>query len=167
MIIRLAQIEDLPTIVDIYNQSIPSQCSTADTLPVQVEQRTNWFLEHSPENYPIFIAEVNEQIAGWCSLSPYRPGRAALRSTAEISCYVALEYDRKGVANALVGHAIVTCPGLGIKNLFAIVLERNAASLKLLDKMGFEKWGYMPRVADFDGEETGHFYYGRRVRDDG
>jgi L-amino acid N-acyltransferase YncA len=163
MIIRLARIEDLPAIVAIYNQSIPSQRSTADTQPVQIEERKNWFLEHTAEKYPIFIAEIDGQVTGWCSLSAYRPGRAALRYTAEISYYIAQEYHRQGVATALIEYAIEASPQLKLKNLFAIVLERNTASLKLLEKMGFEKWGYLPRVADFDGEETGHLYYGRRV----
>ena len=33
MILRLAQKEDLPAIVDIYNQAIPSKQSTGDTRP--------------------------------------------------------------------------------------------------------------------------------------
>lgn len=166
MLIRLARLEDLPSIVDIYNQSIPSQRSTGDTEPVTIESRRNWFLEHTPEKYPIFVAEKDGQIAGWCSLSAYRLGRAALRYTAEISYYIAQEYQRQGVATSLIEHALAACPQLKLKNLFAIVLERNTASLKLLEKMGFEQWGYLPRVADFDGEETGHLYYGRRVWDE-
>ena len=163
MLIRLAQIGDLPAIVDIYNQSIPSQQATGDTQPVRVEDRKAWFAEHHPGKHPIFLAEVEGQVAGWCSLSAYRPGRAALRFTAEISYYIAFEYHRRGVATALVAHAIAACPALQIKHLFAIVLESNEASLKLLRKMGFEQWGYLPRVADFDGKEVGHLYFGRHV----
>ncbi len=144
MIIRLVQIEDLSAIVDIYNQSIPSQRSTADTQPVQVEERMAWFLEHIPEKYPIFVAEVEEKIAGWCSLSTYRPGRAVLRYTAEISYYVAREYHRKGAATALIAHAMAACPGLQLKNLFAIVLERNTAGLNLLEKMGLKNGDICP-----------------------
>jgi len=29
--------------------------------------------------------------------------------------------------------------------------------------MGFEKWGEMPQVVDFDGEECSHLYYGKRI----
>jgi phosphinothricin acetyltransferase len=106
---------------------------------------------------------VDGQLAGWCSLSAYRAGRAAFRYTAEISYYIALAYHRRGIATALVKHAVASCPGLQIRHLFAIVLENNEASLKLLEKMGFEQWGYLPGVADFDGEEVGHFYYGRHL----
>lgn len=163
MLIRLAQIDDLPAIVDIYNQSIPSRKSTGDTQPVRVEDRMTWFREHRPDEHPIFVAEVDGGVAGWCSLSPYRPGRAALRFTAEISYYIAYAYHRRGIASALVEHALAAGPGLQIRHLFAIVLEGNQASLKLLEKMGFEQWGYLPRVADFDGKEVGHLYYGRHV----
>jgi L-amino acid N-acyltransferase YncA len=167
MKIRLAQIGDLPAIVDIYNQAILTMRSTADTQPVHVEERKTWFLDHPPENHPIFVAEIEGQVTGWCSLSAYRTGRAALRYTAEISYYIARLYYRKGIATALIKHAIAACPALRIKNIFAIVLERNETSLKLLEEMGFEKWGYLPRVADFEGEEMGQFYYGKRVWDDG
>jgi len=163
MRIRLAEVNDLPTIVDIYNQSIPSQQATGDTQPVSVEGRTAWLREHRPEEHPIFVAEVDGQVAGWCSLSAYRPGRAALRFTAEISYYIASAYHRRGIATALAEHALAACPGVGIRHLFAIVLEGNQASVNLLEKMGFERWGYLPRVADFDGREVGHLYYGRHL----
>ncbi|HEU4745635.1 MAG TPA: GNAT family N-acetyltransferase [Anaerolineales bacterium] len=163
MIIRFAQTDDLPAIVDIYNQSIPSQRSTGDTQPLRVEDRLTWFEEHRPDRHPIFVAEVDGQVVGWCSLSAYRPGRAALRFTAEISYYLAAAYHRQGIGTALVQYALAACPAIQIRHLFAIVLEGNQASLKLLEKMGFEQWGYLPRVADFDGKEVGHLYYGRHV----
>ena len=163
MIIRLAQIADLPSIVDIYNQSIPSKQSTGDTQPLRVEDRTSWFGEHRPGEHPIFVADAEGAVVGWCSLSAYRPGRAALRFTSEISYYIDSAYHRQGIATALVEHALAACPMLGIKHVFAIVLEGNQGSLNLLQKMGFERWGYLPRVADFDGKEVGHLYYGRHV----
>ena len=163
MRVRLAQIDDLPAIVDIYNQSIPSKQSTGDTELVRVEDRMPWFREHRPETHPIFVAEVDGRIAGWCSFSAYRPGRAALRFTAEISYFIDLAHHRQGIGTALVKHALAVCPALQIKHVFAIVLEGNQASVKLLEKMGFEQWGYLPRVADFGGNEVGHLYYGRHL----
>jgi L-amino acid N-acyltransferase YncA len=161
--IRLAQVDDLPAILDIYNQSIPSKRATGDIEPLRVEDRLDWFREHPPQEHPIFVAELDGRVAGWCSLSAYRPGRAALRFTAEISYYIDYEYHRQGIATALVEHTLAVCPALGIKHVFAIVLEGNQASLNLLQKMGFERWGYLPRVADFDGNEVGHLYYGRHI----
>ena len=163
MMIRFAKLDDLPAIVDIYNQSIPSKQSTGDIQPLRVEDRITWFEEHRPDSHPIFVADVEGRVAGWCSLSAYRPGRAALRFTAEISYYIAPSYHRQGIGTALIEHTLKACPMLQIRHLFAIVLETNLASLKLLEKMGFERWGYLPRVADFDGKEVGHLYFGRHV----
>jgi L-amino acid N-acyltransferase YncA len=163
MILRLAQQDDLPDIVGIYNQAIQTRQSTGDLQPLRVEDRLAWFLEHHPDQYPIFVAELEEQVAGWCSLSAYRAGRAAFRHTAEISYYISFSYHGLGIGTALIEHAMAACPALQIRHLFAIVLENNQASLRLLEKMGFEKWGYLPQVADFDGREVGHLYYGRHM----
>jgi L-amino acid N-acyltransferase YncA len=161
--IRIATLADLPGIVAIYNQAVPTHRSTANTTPVTVEGRKAWFMEHEPEKRPIFVAEVNGQLAGWCSLSTYRPGRMALRFTAEMSLYIDSAFHRKGVGSALVHHALEACPILGIKNVVGVVIDKNEGSQKLLKRMGFEQWGYLPRVLDFDGEEFGEFYFGKRV----
>ena len=161
--IRTARRADLPGIVAIYNQSIPSGRSTADLTPVSVADRVAWFEQHEPARHPIFVAEVGGRLAGWCSLSAYRPGRQALRFTAEISYYVESGFQRRGVGSTLVGHALRACPQLGIKNVFAILLDRNTASRALLEKQGFTRWGYLPRVADFNGQECGQYYYGLRI----
>lgn len=161
--IRIATLADLAAIVAIYNQAVMTRRSTANIAPYTIEGRKAWFLEHNPEKHPIFVAEVDGQIAGWCSLSAYRPGRMALRFTAEISLYIDNTLHRKGVGSALVLHAVEACPSLGIRNVVGVVIDHNEGSKKLLEKMGFDQWGYLPRVLDFDGEEYGEFYFGRRI----
>lgn len=163
--IRVAKIGDLPAIVGIYNQAVPTYRSTANTTPVTVEARKKWFDDHEPDRHPIFVAELDGCVIGWCSLSVYRPGRAALRFTAEISYYVDSAHQGQGVGQALIRHAVEAGPSLGIKNIIAVLLDRNEPSRKLLEKLGFQQWGYLPRVLDFDGQECGEFYYGKRVVD--
>jgi phosphinothricin acetyltransferase len=55
------------------------------------------------------------------------------------------------------------CPKLGIKTLFAIIIDKNEASIKLIEKCGYEKWGHLPEIAVFDTMEAGHLYYGKRI----
>jgi len=161
MEIRTARLADLGDIVAIYNQAVREK-ATADTDPVTVLERRGWFERHAPDRRPILVA-VEDAVMGWCGLSDYRPGRAAVRHTAEISYYVHAAHRRKGIASALVAEAIRRCPELEIRTLFAILLDSNAASVGLLEKFGFRRWGHMPEVADFDGLELGHLYYGLRV----
>jgi phosphinothricin acetyltransferase len=137
---------------------------TADITPVTAEDRRKWFEDHAPEKYPILVAEEGNAIVGYLTISPYRPGRMALRYTAEVSYFVHFEHHRQGIASKLLGHAIGICPSLKIKNLIAILINNNQRSIRLLEKYGFEKWGHMPKVAEFDGIEVGHLYYGFRIK---
>ena len=162
MTVRLAVEGDLPAIVAIYNQAVAIE-AVADLEPVTVESRRLWFVEHAPDRHPILVAERDGVVAGWLSLSAYRPGRGGLRHTLEVSYFVDTESRRSGVGSALLEVALERCPALGVKTLFAILLEDNAGSVQLLERFGFERWGHLPGVADFGGREVGQLYYGRRV----
>lgn len=163
MDIRISTERDWPSIVEIYNQAIDDGNATADTERAALESRRDWFLSHQADSYPIYVCIESGVVTGWCSLSPYRPGRKALRYTAEISYYVSREFRRKRVASRLIRYAIDDCSRLGIKTLFGILLETNEVSVGLLEQLGFERWGFLPNVADFDGKECGHLYIGKRV----
>jgi phosphinothricin acetyltransferase len=159
--IRLATATDLPRLVGIYNQAIASHFATADTVPSTVETRRGWFDGHAPDNYPIYgCQDGNGLVVGYLSISPYRDC-PALGRTAGVSYYVDYSQHGKGIGTALMQVALDQCTRIGRKVLLAIVLEWNTSSIKLLEKFGFEKWGYFPEVAEFDGRLCGQFYYGR------
>jgi len=163
MNIRIAKLKDLEAMVQIYNQSIAAGQKTADTTLVTTEDRQKWFQSHTPDKYPILVAEEKGSIVGYLTISAYRPGRMALTSTAEVSFFIHFEHHRQGIASSLLQHAIDMCPSLKIRTLFGILLDSNQESIKLLEKYGFAKWGHLPRVAEFDGIEVGHFYFGLRI----
>ncbi len=163
MNIRIAELKDLEAMVEIYNQSITAGQKTADTTPVTIDDRQRWFKSHTPEKYPIIVAEVKKMVVGYLTISAYRSGRNALRHTAEVSFFIDFEHHRQGIASNLLQRAIDMCPALKIKTLFGILLDSNQESVKIFEKFGFEKWGHLPRVAEFDGVEVGHFYFGLRI----
>ena len=162
MKIRPAEPPDLAAIVTIYNQAIAEQ-STADTVPWNLAEQESWFAGHRTGRHPILVAQRDSTVVGWISLSEYRCGRQALRHTAEISYYIDAAHRRQGVASALLQAAIDHCAAADIRTLFGILLEDNAGSVALLEGFGFHRWGHLPGVADFDGREVGHLYYGRRL----
>ncbi len=163
MTIRTARKEDLPGLVEIYNQAVAAGQKTADTIPVTVEGRRTWFEAHPPEKYPVLVYEDGDSILGYLEISAYRPGRMAVQHTAEASVYIHFSHHRKGIASALVRYAVGFCPALRIKTLIAIVLESNQASISQLEKFGFERWGFLPGIAEFEGKEVGHIYFGLRI----
>ena len=161
--IRVASESDLPAIVEIYNQAVEQRFATADLRPVTIDQRRAWFVAHDPSSYPIHVYEQDQAVVGWCSFSSYRSGREAVRGTAEISYYVGLGHRAGAWARRSSQHAVREAPRLGKRVLFGILLERNHASIRLMEKCGFELWGRLPDVAIIDGELVSHLYYGRRV----
>jgi L-amino acid N-acyltransferase YncA len=161
--VRLAVADDLPRLVAIYNQAIASGGATADISPYTVASRRAWFEEHAPDSHPIFVFDGGDgTVTGYLSLSPYR-GRPALRRTAEVSYYVDYAHHGRGIGSALMAYAVAEAPRTGKKILLAIVLEGNAPSVHLLEKFSFVRWGFLPEVAELDGNMRGHLYYGRKV----
>ena len=152
MIIRDAVEADLPAIVKIYNATVPTRIVTAELEPTTVEARLPWFREHSSEHYPFWVAESEGRVIGWLDFKKFLP-RCAYRGTAEISVYVDEEFRRRGMGQRLLEQAIARAPSLGITALVGFIFGHNEPSLKLFQRLGFERWGFFPGVAQLDGVE--------------
>ncbi|MCB0752798.1 MAG: N-acetyltransferase [Ignavibacteriae bacterium] len=161
--IRIANPNDWKRIIEIYNQAILEGAKTADTEIVTVEQRKDWLELHEQKRYPILVAEIDSHIIGWCSISPHRAGRKALEITAEISYYIDFGHRQKGIATILIQKAIEQAKENYIQNLYAILLDVNSNSIRILEKFGFEKWGYLPKVAKIKNNLFGQFIYGKNI----
>jgi phosphinothricin acetyltransferase len=160
--IRDATIEDLPAIVAIYNSTVPTRMVTADTEPVSVASRQKWFADHSPDRRPLWVVEEGGQVAGWLSYSSFY-GRPAYDSTCEVSLYLAPEHRRRGLGTQLLLRCIEQAPRIGVTTLLGFIFGHNELSLGLFEKMGFQRWGHLPRVAVLDGVERDLIIVGRRV----
>lgn len=167
--IRDAIAADLPAIVDIYNSTIACRMVTADMEPVSVESRLAWFQAHTPDHYPLWVVEAEPQhaepqtVVAWLGFQAFYSGRRAYHQTAELSIYIHPNYRRQGIGRCLLQHAIHCSPVLGIKNLIGCIFAHNHPSLRLFEDFGFEQWGYLPQVAEFDGETRDLVIVGRRL----
>ena len=160
--IRVAAEADLPAIVAIYNASVPERMATADTEPVSLESRREWFAAHTPARHPLWVDERDGEIAGWLSLGVFY-NRPAWDITAEVSVYVAPAHRRQGVAGELLRTAIAAAPALGLRSLIGIIFGHNEPSLVLFRRFGFEQWGFMPGATELDEVERDVIIVGRRV----
>ena len=163
LLIRFASIADLPFIVDIYNQAIRTKCATGDTREFCVDERKEWFEKFDINEYPLYVAEISNKIVGYCTLSPYRPGREAMSSVVEISYYLDYSFHGKGIGTSLLKYVISDCKRIGKKTLLAILLDINFQSIGILEKFNFKKWGHFPNIIDIDGEKCGHLIYGLKI----
>jgi L-amino acid N-acyltransferase YncA len=162
MTIRTAIESDLPAIVAIYNTAIPGRMATADLESVSIKSRLGWFQAHSPNHRPIWVKEVNQAVVGWLSFQSFY-GRPAYDSTAEISIYIHPNYQQTGLGRQLLSQAISESPSLGLKTLLGFIFAHNQPSLKLFKNLGFEQWGYLPKVAELDGIERDLIIAGRKI----
>lgn len=162
MMIRDAIEADLPAIVAIYNASVPGRASTADTEPVSIKSRRDWFRDHDPEKRPLWVAVDDEVVAGWLSFQSFY-GRPAYHATAEVSVYVTPALQRKGIGRELLAKAVARAPLLGLKTLLGFIFGHNEASLHLFESFGFQRWGVLPGIAELDGIERDLIILGRRI----
>jgi phosphinothricin acetyltransferase len=160
---RLATAEDLPAITDILNQSILTGGQNAYTEPVDLTERTTWLAKHPPAKWPVFVIEDNQAVVGWCCFSAYRPERKSLAGLVEITYYLDNKYQGRGLGSATVDFLIEEASRRGFRHLFAVTMDTNTASIRLLEKKGFDRWAHLPEVAEINGQVCGQVYYGRRV----
>ena len=160
--LRHAGPDDLTAVVDIYNAAIPSRLSTAEPLPVPVAEKRAWFDAHDPDRRPLMVLEEDGQIIGWVELKNHY-GRRAYAKTAEIGVYLAQDRLGQGIGRYLVGRMIDRCPALGVTTLLAICFADNAASVQMFAKLGFERWGFYPGIAELDGRPRDIVHLGLRL----
>jgi L-amino acid N-acyltransferase YncA len=164
---RHAALADLPRIVDIYNTAIPSRESTCDMEPITVKSRMEWFNKHSGSRRPIWVAvdedTPDKMVVGYLSLSYFMNEREGYYITADMGLYLAPDYRGKGVGKFLLDKAIQLAPALGIETFATTIFASNTSSIRLFEKAGFERWGFMPRVARLGNIERDLIMVGRRV----
>lgn len=113
--------------------------------------------------YPLYVLEIDQCIDRYIYLSPYRPGRFAMRHTAEVSYYLHPNFHGKGLGSQMLSFITDEAKKFGIKSLVAILLSINLPSIGLLKKHQFEEWGHLPNIVDFNGSPCSHLYYGLQL----
>jgi phosphinothricin acetyltransferase len=163
MNIRYAQENDLEDILEIHNQAIRNRMSVGHLNEMSLDEKKEWFLTCTKDKYPIYVAEQNGKVVGWISIKTYRKGRDAFKKTVESDCFVRNDFKGKGIGNKLLQHMLKKAKELGYTRILAIVLDKNIASRKLLEKNDFEQWGFLPEIGEIDGKVFSHVYYGKRL----
>lgn len=154
---RKATLDDLQSIVNIYNEIIEEGGYTADLDCYSVSQKVEWFEQISQFPYNVFVAYVDNNIVGYFYLSPWRKGRRGLDKVAEITYYLKNEFRGYGIGKEMIRRCIDEATGNGLHHLIAVLLDENVRSRNLLEKFNFKIVGHLPNVANLRNQTCGQW----------
>lgn len=157
-----ATLDDLPFIVEVYNSTIACRQVTADLQPVSVESRFAWFEQHNTQKRPLWLIKYQNQPCGWVSLSSFY-GRPAYDKTVEISLYIHQDFRGKKIGQTTVAKMESFAKQAGIEAILSYIFGHNIASLNLFEKMHYNQWALLPKVAELDGVKRDLVILGKRL----
>ena len=144
-VIRSANHEDLPVIVEIYNEGGVATTASYDVEPVTLEDRAAWFERLRNQGHPVLVLEENGRVVGFASYGPFRD-KAAYRHTVEHSVYVAEGSRSNGVGRMLLGALLDHARGRGVHIMVGVLDADNMASRAFHKSLGFIESAVLPEV---------------------
>lgn len=145
MELRDAVEADLGQITTIYNEVLTNSTAIYNDRPASLEDRVAWWRARVDQHYPVLVAVEEDQVCGFGSFGDFRswPG---YRYTVEGTVHVASGDRGRGVGTALLKALIERAKAAGKHSMIAGVDSENAASLRYLERFGFQRVGYLPEV---------------------
>src|ERR1035437_9748 len=144
--IRDADLEDLPRIVEIYNEAV-IEGFCVEEKQVTLTQKQEWFTNTDP----CFVYLKDGIIVGWVSLDPFSPA-PVFAQTKCISLYVTKGARGQGVGKTLLKHVMSIAKANKV-SVFAPIWENNVWSINFFCLNSFETAIRFPAV----GFRNGHF----------
>jgi len=144
--VRPATRDDLPGVLEIYNDAVLNTTATYDYDPRTLEHRITWFEDHAENNLPVFVAEDEQgRVVGWSALNRYRD-RKGYQFTTENSVYVAADQRGKGIGKLLMKPLVEAAKQRGLHAILAGIDAQNEASIRLHASFGFVKVAHFKQV---------------------
>lgn len=150
MIIRKAELKDVPQMMEIYNDAVLHTTTTFDLEAKTLEDRLGWFHKYN-EMYPLIVAELDGKAVGYCCLSPFRE-KGAYKQTVEISVYVHKNARGNGIARKLIERILELAKEAKHHAIIAGITGGNDISIKLHKSFGFSYIGTFREVGFKFGE---------------
>ena len=145
VIIRNANVEDLPQILEIVNHAILHTTSNYLYEVQTLENQLQWFEEKKSKQFPIIVADYNGTAVGFGTYGTFRE-KIGYQFTVEHSVYVAPEFIGKGIGKQLLLALIVLAKEEGYHTMIGGIDAANTGSIDFHRKFGFVETGIMKEV---------------------
>ena len=136
--IRPVKLEDSQQIASIYNYYIEHTLVTFEQVPLtsaQMEARLSSVLN---EGGLWFVSEEQGHVNGYAYSTPWGT-REGYRTSVEATVYLSAEHTGKGLGFSLYSHLLEQLRAMQIHSVIGVIGLPNPGSVKLHEKLGFEK----------------------------
>jgi phosphinothricin acetyltransferase len=143
--IRQAKEADLSGILAIVNDAILNSTAIWSHYAYTLDSRKAWLAERHQKNYPVFVAILGGEVAGFSSFGDFRPHDGYLHSV-EHSVYVHRHHHGKGIGKQLMLPLFEVAKALGKHVMIGGIEAGNTGSLKFHRDLGFVETGRLKEV---------------------
>lgn len=145
VIIEPATEKHLDGILEIYNDAILNTTAIYNYKPYTKTDIEKWFTDKQKEKHPVYVAIVDNRVAGFTSYGAFRV-RPAYKYSVEHSVYVHPDFRRRGIAKILLKRIIDAAKENNYHAIVAGIDADNKVSVELHKQFGFEIVGNIKQV---------------------
>ena len=145
IIIRDAREDELPAILDIYNDVIINTTAVYSEQPHTLQMRRDWYNDRINNNFPVYVADADGVVAGFSSFGHFRVW-PCYRYTVEVSVYVDTSYRGRGISKLLLQELIDCAEEMNMHAVIAGISADNQISINLHSSLGFKEVAHFKEV---------------------
>lgn len=148
---RLANLDDIPSITEIYNEGIEDRTATLETRLRTADDMKNWFTGRGKRYKVVVITDETGKVHGWASLNVFN-SRCCYSGVADISIYIKREMRGKGLGKKLLSFLVQVAKENDFHKLVLSTFENNEQGQGLYNSQGFRKVGTYMNQGILDGK---------------
>ncbi|MBS1962823.1 MAG: N-acetyltransferase [Bdellovibrionales bacterium] len=163
-VVRPARDSDSTRIFEIRNDVIRTSDAILEDEPWPRAKWDTWWGARERALPILVVADENDVAQGYALLT-YFADRSGYRVTGEVSIHLDAAVRGQGHGTALFAALIEAGRAFGFLSLVARISAVNAASVRLHEKMGFQRAGHLHKVARKFGNLVDVYFYQRNFTD--
>lgn len=142
--IRNVTQNDVPALCEIYNHYVTETVITFEEVPITHEEMSRR-VDSVTSRFPWLVFEQQGEVVGFAYAAQWKE-RSAFRYSAESSVYVSHEAVGQGIGTPLYEALISKLRASEVHSVIGGIALPNPHSVKLHEKLGFEKIGHFHEV---------------------
>lgn len=136
---------DFDQITAIYNEVLTHSTAIYNDRPTTVDERISWWRSRIAQGFPMIVGADGPRVLEFASFGDFRawPG---YRFTVEGTVHIHADVRGQGMGTEQLKAILVRAKAMGKHVMIAGVDSENFASLRFLERFGFERAGHLREV---------------------